>query len=532
MDTGSTCSSSSLRRIWLRALFSVLLLLAVISGASAQGQAILRMVSPNGGENLITNQVTQIRWLSQGVTGTLTVEYSIDSGATWTMIDTATAHNGIDSLAWTVPNQLTTKAFMRVRNADSTRIGRSSRTFTIADHPITTVRVLYPNGGQTFAFDSTIKIRWTITNAVGDATVDFSADSGATWTTLSTMTAREGLDTLVWTVPHTATTKALVRVSVNDTSDASDFTFTIRDQPLKPTITVLYPNGGEFFQTGDTVAVRWMAQDLTGQLNIQFSVDSGKTWRAVGNRQARNGVDSLNWSVPADTTTKALIRITSGQGPTALRDTSDATFTINGTPTEPVATLRVLYPRGGERLTADTTIQIRWNAQNVTGMIAVGYSTDRGVTWQLLNTTTAHSGVDSMSWHLPLDTTSTALVAVATIDGSVRDSSASPFAIIPKLVGSGVQYQTGNQSSLHSITIFPNPAQETTELQWVQGATAEVIVTIRDKSGRLLRSIDGGHQNAGNHQMTIAVDTLPAGSYLYELWTGAERATGSFIIVR
>ena len=106
MQTDATCSAPRMRGLFLRLLLPLLFLVGASISASAQGQGFLAVQYPSGGQNLVIDSTVQIRWISQNNTGTLNISYSIDSGATWTLIDTATAHNGQDSMAWVVPPKL------------------------------------------------------------------------------------------------------------------------------------------------------------------------------------------------------------------------------------------------------------------------------------------------------------------------------------------------------------------------------------------------------------------------------------------
>lgn len=84
---------------------------------------------PMGGEGFVPGETELIRWDATGVTGTFTVQFSTNNGATWTNIATNLANN-VRHLAWTVPNSITGQA--RVRVVAGSITGEHEQNFTIA----------------------------------------------------------------------------------------------------------------------------------------------------------------------------------------------------------------------------------------------------------------------------------------------------------------------------------------------------------------------------------------------------------------
>lgn len=419
----------------------IFLLMAVV-GVTAHAQpTTLRMLSPNGGEQWVVDTTYRVRASVFNVTGLLTFEYSTDSMATWNLIDTMTAKNGTDTVFWKIPNVLTTNAFVRVSNADGSRRDTTNGRFSIVSEPPKTVRVLTPNGGQLYRVDSNAFIRWTSSNIPsGTFNIYYSADSARTWKSVGSKAVQSGLDSIAWKIPNDTTYNAFVRVVLAEDSvirDASDARFAIRLQ-ITPSITVIYPNGGESFKPDSVIVVQWKAQDFNGNLSIQYSVDSMATWQNLGNRQVRQGVvDTLSWRVPNLPTTTAFVRVSQaiggggGGGATAIRDTSNRSFTIAKLPDSLAPKITVTYPNGGQVLKADTTVLISWNAERVNGAISVQYSADNGTTWTTIANRQGRDGDDTASWRVPNSPTTEALVRVgsATI---TRDTSDGTFTILAR----------------------------------------------------------------------------------------------------
>ncbi len=397
-------------------------LLFVISCIAAQAQpASLRILSPNGGENLIVGDTALIRWTATGLTGKIKVEYSADSGAVWHVIDSVTAVAGLDTLPWVVPFDTTHRALVRLSNGN--RTSRSARVFNILLTPPPTVRMIYPNGNEIFAYDSTIQIRWNTSNVTGDVELHYSVDSGATWSYVITVPAAAGNDSIPWIVPHDSTTKAFFRIRTVDSSlkDASNRAFAILPE-LPSTLRVIYPNGNEVFGFDSTVKIRWNATNVTGNLDVHYSVDSGATWKTIATVPAHSGNDSLTWSVPHDSTTKAFVRVRTADS--SLKDASNRTFTIR-TSVKPTITLQ--YPNGGEVFNADSSVHLLWMGQDLSGQVVAEYSVDSGATWKAAGVRAARAGLDSLTWRVPNDPSTRALMRVTA--AGVRDTSNNTFII-------------------------------------------------------------------------------------------------------
>ena len=101
-------------------------------------------------------------------------------------------------------------------------------TFTLhAPPPAITLTV--PNGGEIWPIGATRTIRWNSSGVSGNVRIQLSRNGGASWTTLFSSTANDGVQN--WTVTGPATTQTRLRVnSVNvpSVADASNGNFTLR----------------------------------------------------------------------------------------------------------------------------------------------------------------------------------------------------------------------------------------------------------------------------------------------------------------
>jgi hypothetical protein len=95
----------------------------------------LKLTYPLGGEPLVPGETIKIQWDSYGdTTSTFSLQFSIDSGSTWTnIVSGLNAARRIYS--WTVPALTTNKAMVRVIK-ESTNVSSSSNSFVIAGQPV------------------------------------------------------------------------------------------------------------------------------------------------------------------------------------------------------------------------------------------------------------------------------------------------------------------------------------------------------------------------------------------------------------
>ncbi len=111
----------------------------------------------------------------------------------------------------------------------------------------------------------------------------------------------------------------------------------IRVDTTAPTVTVTAPNGGENWLEGSSQAITWNAADNVGvtSVDIDWSANGGGSWSAVAAGEVNDG--TCSWTVPATTTTQALVRVTARDAAAnSTADASNAVFTISSASASPV----------------------------------------------------------------------------------------------------------------------------------------------------------------------------------------------------
>jgi hypothetical protein len=99
--------------------------------------------------------------------------------------------------------------------------------------------------------------------------------------------------------------------------------------------------------------------------------------------------------------------------------------------------------------------------------------------------------------------------------------------------GNAVGIQEMLNETAHTITIFPNPAQNVLNFKYgFVSATKTSTVNVVDMSGRVVLSKELGSHSFGTQQFNLDVSSLPEGNYLLKLSTDYVSAVSKFTIKR
>ena len=107
-------------------------------------------------------------------------------------------------------------------------------------------------------------------------------------------------------------------------SDEFSYFKAIKDEDnALESLTIVSPNGGEFWQVGKTPNIIWESLDVVASITLEYSIDNGNNWSFIDTVPSND--KSYNWTIPGNTSQHCLIRATSG----SVSDTSDAVFEIS-----------------------------------------------------------------------------------------------------------------------------------------------------------------------------------------------------------
>ena len=425
---------------------------------SIQKAPTLKLISPNGGEQLQAGSSTTITWSSEsssitpasvkvggttalldvddahavnkvegvksvksGPISNVKVEYTTNDGATWSIIKASTLNNG--SCVWdTIP--AVNSSLCRVKISDvngGIPSTVSSKTFTIFTQAAKLIKVTSPNGAEAWQAGTAQNITWTSTGVTA-VKIEYTTNNGVEWKSISANTASNGL--YVWnSVPATPSTNCKIRVSdISDLNinDVSDAVFSILPEP---SIVVTSPNGGEVFQSGNIKQITWTSVSIAN-VKIEYTINGGADWKLIVADTVSSGV--YNWTVPNENTAQAKVRI-SKAGTGFPFGVSATNFTINN---QIVKQLAIIAPNGGETWLAGTSQQIKWTGSGVT-KVNVQYTADNGITWNTIASNISSTG--AFSWDPVPNVTSTQCLVKVTdaADSKTTAVSNGPFAISP-----------------------------------------------------------------------------------------------------
>ena len=392
----------------------------------------LTVTSPNGGENWDVGSVHAITWTGEGTVGNVMIEYSINDGGSWITIVQSTGNDG--SYNWNIPATPSGNCLVRIseKDGDSSPSDTSDAVFSIVSPVSGTITIRCPNGGETWTAGSTQEIKWNGTGDINQVAIEYSTDKGTTWDTVAQTTANDG--SYNWVVPGKVSDKCLVRVTANDSdldpkpADVSDAVFSIV-LPNTPGIRVLTPNGGEQWAVGSGYNITWEVASSRNNAKIEYSVNGGETWTLIAAAAENTGI--YHWIVPATPSDNGLVKITEASSQSS--DISDAVFSI----VQPLpGDITVTSPNGGESWTAGSSQEIQWTSDGGIDNVAIAYSQNNGITWEIIVQTTPNDG--SFDWTVPGTVSSdNCLVRITSADTHTvpipTDKSDRVFSIVPPL---------------------------------------------------------------------------------------------------
>jgi len=291
-----------------------------------RGSGTVTLQTPGGAahETVEAALPAPIEWTVDGTVGSeMRLEYTFDAligTQTWYTISTnAPSGTNGGSFAWTVPDIVTNRCFVRITDATNAAIADVS-TFSFGIG--TGMRLFAPNGGQTFYSGQTTDLSWA-SSSTTNATVDLilSVDGGATYDTGgSAIALGTGLthiaggttNTTNWVISTTDTssftTNGRVRVITEDGSlmDDSDAIFSVLG------LIITQPGGGGSVHTGDTVNVAWRTLGAGSAVDVHLSTNSGTSYIVISNGVASaDGGNSYLWTIGSTPTSNAVLRIRS-----------------------------------------------------------------------------------------------------------------------------------------------------------------------------------------------------------------------------
>jgi len=445
------------------------------------------VLQPNGGETLLGNSNTTIKWASGGVT-TLKAEYTLNNGTDWVLIaDDVAASEG--EYEWLLPNTNSEEVKVKLTDVSNSLItDESDAVFSINLNA--SVTVTSPNGGENWLAGSTENITWT---NVGLTSVDleYSIDNGTNWLPIEQEVAASA-GSYSWTVPEVNTTEALVRINsveFDEVSDVSDAVFNISiplplsvqagDVTGEPGTQVTVPVDVFSFNGIGAITLRLEYNSLILNFVEATNINDEVSGGILINQSTNGDAVLVSWTDDSPTFTGANIGdgklfdlvfeysggetdLTFNENISELADTEgnplESTY-INGSVSSSVNNyLTLLSPNGGETFLGGDMEDVVW-AQDGATTLTIEYTINDGTDYVLIaDNVDATSG--SYSWEIPnVEETQVKVRITDETNSALTDESDNYFAITQSATiavvvpNGGESYAAGTSQSISWVGV-------------------------------------------------------------------------------
>ncbi|MCB0518458.1 MAG: hypothetical protein KDD27_05950, partial [Saprospiraceae bacterium] len=289
--------------------------------------------SPNGGESFALGGNMPISWTSANFCGNVSLELVDASNNFVALIADNTANDG--SHTWPVSGVATgsykVKIYKTVPSGASPVLDYSNSTFSITN-TVPSIDITSPSGGS-FNKGCNMNIQWTSVN-VGNVSIELVlASNNSVVAVIADPTANDGQFT--W---ETGTNKDGIypgnipagsyKIKMYETGTGAGVDYSNAITITAPSMAFTFPNGGESFALGSSMAIAWNHSNFCGNISIEL-VNGSNTITVVADDIPNSG--AFNWIVGGaapGTNYRLKIYKTVALPPSPVVDFTDAVFEI------------------------------------------------------------------------------------------------------------------------------------------------------------------------------------------------------------
>lgn len=388
--------------------------------------------APNGQEVWYKGQRRNIEWNTRGEIGTVKLEYSLDNGTLWHLIESSTGNDGV--FEWTLPDTVSENCRIKVTsNYYNTVLDESNNKFSIRNPSIT---LTAPTVGEVWQGYEYRDVTWNSTGISGNISISYSIGDSTSWVLESSEIPNDGVFT--WRVPNIASDKCYLKVSSSkypSISNKNSVPFIIQKSSLNladitanPISDTVFVNDSAKFTVtalGEApLTYQWQKNqvDLVGETSSELIIENVE-YSDSGNYRC---IVKNNFS--SDTSFSAKLTVV-GEG------------------------IKILSPNGGEFFSQNSNMQINWNSNLSSYQVAIDYSIDNGFSWVSIIDATEDDG--EYSWLINCDTSSSCLIKISSVQNSaVFDISDNVFSIDYQTDISEMDYDL---NKVKKLSAAPNP---------------------------------------------------------------------------
>jgi len=517
---------------------------------------VVNVTSQNSPEIYRGGGTYPVTWSSsQPGTGTVSLRYSTDGGATFPhIIANNLPNNGY--FQWMVPHINSGSVRVRVEITGAPAASDENDIDFIIDSTAPHVELLSPLTGDSLPSGGSWDIRWYAVDNFGIAPdgidINYSLDGGYSYPyQIAVNEPNDGV--YHWRIPGDLLSGAfMIKVKAWDRAGNSSCGHMNGPSAVLPLgLAIVTPAGGEILAGNSLFDIRWSSGIRSGIISISFSRDGGRSYPDVIAENETNDGHFL-WNVPGINTGSTKIKIVC-RG--AVQETvfSDSLFTIDSTPPE----VTVLYPNGGENLKAGDTCTIRWLAQDnfVTddASVDISLSQDHGATFtESLGSGLGNTGEYRIIWPENINSDE-ALIRVKVTDMAGMTGtglSDTPFSVRPLGItfispGAGSALRGGSIEVVRWSSSVPG---ETVDLSYstdggmtfphviaarmpANGATEWLVPEINNRNVRLRLTSNDAQKNKATVYRDIIIDSTPPEARIISPRGGERIEAGSEYVI-
>ena len=285
---------------------------------------------------------------------------------------------------------------------------------------------------------------------------------------------------LSWSLPDINSTQCKVRISDaadGNPSDVSNSVFTIK--PVA-SISIIAPQAGDVYVAGDPINIKWTSTGIQN-VKIEYTNDNGVVnadWHSLVDNTPSNGLFVTSFSIP---TNQYRIRISEALNGSPMAY-SNGVFTVSP---QPVRTISVTSPNGGENWLVGTTSEIRWVSTNIDS-VKLEFTIDGGANWTTIVDRTPSNGL--YNWAIPSTDfrSDLCLIRVSNTKGTPSDISDGYFSLHP------------NTKLLRWV--FPNGGEfiyQDTLITWISTGVSNVNIEYTDDNGNTWNPVASNYHSTG-----------------------------------
>jgi hypothetical protein len=476
------------------------LVLIFVQGVKGQ----ITFTSPVGGENWQGCTHQTLSWKTTSTTSYVNVYYSVDGGNHWSSVVNRLSSGSTvnNAYSWKVPQFTSSNCKIKVVDYFSPYAFTVSNTFSIFSTTNASLILTSPEGGEKWGTKSKKLIKWNTTGTIPKVKLDYTFDNGNNWFVIDTAANNTG--SYLWIVPDNNNTNTYaVRIMDNNTGcmvDQSDSTFTVF---AEPNINITCFNSNETLIPNSLKTITWVTPQYSNSVpyvSLDFSVDSGKTWKVISTTEASGAYGSYSWLVPDIPSDKCLIRIKNYSTP-ALFDICIATFSI----AKPF--LKLTGPVGGAIFNGCMAQTISWTSNMCSPFVNIHYSTNNGSTWNAIATSTYNKeGSNSYTWYPPNEAFNNCVLKITdAYRKNVSYTSVQSF----KIAKNGTNFLS--LTNLNGRDTIKTGSKQV--ITWAgSGTSAKVSIASSNDGGNNWTTVASGVNNTGVY--TWMVPNIPGTKYL------------------